>query len=311
MRQTERQLNIKRWSLVATGLIIVGLVGSWLVGIGNSGHITLDETIDVTDVSHVEVTTIAGRIEVMPIESSEARVISSGVPEDARLIVEVNDGMLTVETVWPRASLFNFAGFTDAFHLMNETPTLTVYLPMQIYEQIIINGTSGRIHVSDLTVNELQVNNLSGRIEVRDIEGNVTVDGTSGHIEIGHVTGDVNVQGRSGQITVANVTGDVRVRNLSGRINLSAIGGDIEGHNTSGAISLRNATVAQHVNLQGTSGRIEVILSSEPAHAQFNLSSTSGRTEIFGDRTTSARFGDGTYEVRLSTTSGRVSVSLE
>lgn len=282
--------NLKKLTLLALILIIVGAIGAAVVGDGNSGStVTLEEVVNATGVDHVRIRTRNQRVQIHRTTDSEARIVSSRVPSNATLIAEVVNNVLTIEMRIPRQMQFgiNFG----SIRYLTDPPGLDVYLPETMYEQVIINSTNGRIEVSDFEIADLQIETTHAAIELKNIIGNIDVSTSNGRINVSRITGEAS-----------------RLRTTNGAIEISDVIGDIEAQTTNGRITFNNETIEQHVDLQSTNGGIEVNLRSEPEHAAFNLRTTNGRTEIFGNNNTSQQFGDGRYDVTLRTSNGRITV---
>ena len=281
--------NFKLLSLIAVLLIVIGVAGAWLVGESGGSAITLEETISVANVDHVQIRTRNQRVRVHPTNDSEAKVVSTGMPANATLTVEVINNVLTIETRVPRQIIVgvNFSSFRS----LTDPPALAVYLPENVYEQVTINSTNGRVEVSGLAITDLQIETTNGSIELNDIAGNVDVQTSNGRIRVSGITGD-----------------EARFRTTNGGMELADITNHITGQTTNGRITFNHGTIEQNVDLQSTNGRIEVQLAREPEHAAFDLRTTNSRTEIFGNNNSTQQFGDGRYEVTLRTTNGRITV---
>jgi len=265
--------NFKKLVFLALLLIVIGIAGTAMVGHGSGGGITtLEEVADVTDVNHINIRTENQRVRVRSTTEDQARVVSSGMPTDATLTVEVLDDVLEVEVRMPRHNIRIGINFGD-FRSLATPPSLDVYLPLEIYNSIRVTTTNSRIDVSDVTATEIEARTTNGRIEASHLE-----------------TEEILLETTNARVEVRDVVGDVRVRSSNGRIDF------------------HNPTIAQEVNLQTTNGRIDVNLTEVPEHADFSLSTTNSRTRIFGENRTHQTFGDGTYEVRLQTTNGRITV---
>ena len=313
--------NLKVLSLIAGILIVVGIAGAWWLSDSVGGTITIEERVNIENIESVSIRTSVQSVRIHHAANSEARIISSGIPTNATLTAEVVNGVLTVETRWPRQFGINFGSFT-------ERPTLDVYLPTTMYEQITIRTSTGRIEISDFTVNDLQIEATTGAVEVSDIIGDVNIRtstgritasgitgddlyfrATTGNVELTDMRGDVNVQTSTGRITASGVTGDdFYFRVTTGNVELSHVTGHIDGQTSTGRITINNTTIAQNMNLQATTGNVAINLEREPENARFSLTTTTGRRSIFGQDNATEQFGDGRYEVTLRTSTGRITV---
>jgi len=320
--------HFKKLSLLAVGLVIIGVIGIVIVGFdGASGNvITLEETVDATNVDQVSIRTRNQSVRLHHAEDNDARIIASGLPSNATLTVEVINGVLMVEVDIPRQiQMFNFGSIRE----ITEPRGLDVYLPVIVYEQVTINSTNGRVDVSDFEIDDFRISTTNGRIVLRDIIGNVDVQTsngrvtisevsgdtvrirtTNGQIELSEVAGNVDAQTSNGRVTISKMTGDdIKIRTTNGQIELSDLSGNIDAETSNGRITFNNDTIEQNVNLQSTNGSINVNLVNQPEYAAFTLStSRHQRTTIFGNNNETQQFGDGRYEVTLRTTNGNITV---
>ena len=195
----------KTLSLVAIVLIVIGVIGGIVVGSDGSDEslTTLDETVDARDVLEVVIDARNQRVHVHQISGNEARVVSSGVATDLNLVVEVVDGVLSIESRRTTRNFqigINLGGFRE----IANPSTLEVYLPVAMYERIQINSINGRIEISDFNVGYLQIETTNARIDISDIDGDVNARTTNGRITFNNSTinQDVNLQTTNGQIKV-------------------------------------------------------------------------------------------------------------
>lgn len=158
--------------------------------------------------------------------------------------VAVTDDTLTVTCVdletWYDHIGITWSGWQDI--------ALTVYLPEQEYESLLLQTASGDIAVhSDFTFAEA---------ELRTASGDVTFTGTVGE--------QLSVQSTSGEIEVRNTTGStVQIATTSGDIELAAvqISGEAVLETISGDIALEHSD-AGSFRIKTTSGDIEGALLS-------------------------------------------------
>jgi len=265
--------NFKRLALLAVLLIVMGIAGTAVIGHGNSrGVTTVEELVDVNHVNRVNISTENQRVRVFSTTEDQVRIVSTGMPADATLTAEVMNDVLEVEVRMPRHNIRIGVNFSD-FRSLTDPPSLDVYLPGEIYDSIRVTTTNSRIEVSNVAATEIEARSTNGRIEVSNLEAE-----------------EILLETTNARVEIRDVVGDVRVRSSNGRIDFN------------------NPTIEQQVNLQTTNARIGITLSEVPEDADFSLSTTNGRTRLFGQDRTHQTFGDGTYEVRLQTTNGRIVV---
>jgi hypothetical protein len=104
------------------------------------------------------------------------------------------------------------------------------------------------------------VENGVGKIFAREVEGDVSLDGSASEIEASAIRGDLSIDTGSGKVTVEEVAGDVLVDTGSGRVGLVAIEGErVDVDTGSGHVRLDSVRAASVVVDTG-SGSVELRL---------------------------------------------------
>ena len=112
-----------------------------------------------------------------------------------------------------------------------------VYLPENYNKNIIINSTTGDIHIDEFKLATSNISLTTGDIHI-DAINNVNIKGTTGDVNVGDVN-DIVTQIRTGDIRIDNVynylsltttTGDIRIEkaNLNRNSSISSTTGDIK-----------------------------------------------------------------------------------
>jgi len=167
--------------------------------------------------------------------------------------------------------------------------------------------------------------NASIRFEVKVPRGNYKFDAissTSGDVEVTGVTGDLRASSTSGKVTVRGVTGSVNASSTSGNVYVGEINGTVSGRSTSGNVEVEIAQLsgAGDMEFSSTSGNVNVKLPSN-LDADVRMSTTSGRLktdfpltmeepERGPSRRATGRVGGGSRNLKLSSTSGNVSLLM-
>jgi hypothetical protein len=129
---------------------------------------------------------------------------------------------------------------------------------------------------------------------------------------LGSVSGDVEVSGVQGKLRAESVSGNVRVRDVTGVVSASTVSGDVE-------VEINKLEGAGDMKFSSVSGDVHVRVPVN-LDADIEMSSLSGslKTDFpieiqerrYGPgRSARARLGAGTRVLKLSTVSGRVSLS--
>lgn len=199
-----------------------------------------------------------------------------------------------------------------------------------------IESTSGEITVRNF-VGGTKLKSSSGDIESESITGNARLVTTSGEITVQHVDGDVSAESSSGDIgihkgsgarTVMTTSGDIRLDGVDGVWEIQTSSGEVwikaqEGSGsistTSGDINLKLSRLAGSLNMDSSSGLVQIGIAADNAF-DFRADTSSGDIETFFDDDLSfskrGNSAHGTYgdsedgsSVVVKTTSGDVWVS--
>ncbi len=165
--------------------------------------------------------------------------------------------------------------------------------------------------------------NASIRFEVKVPRGNYKFDAissVSGDVEVTGVNGDLRAKSVSGNVTVKGVTGAVNATSVSGNVLVGENNGAVSGKSTSGNVEVEIVQLGGVGDMEfaSVSGNVRVKL---PANldADVRMSTLSGglktdfplnieEPEHGPGRRATGRIGGGSRNLKLSTTSGSVSL---
>jgi len=146
------------------------------------------------------------------------------------------------------------------------------------------------------------------------------ISSVSGDVEVTGVTGDLRARSTSGNVTVKGVAGAVNASSTSGNVHVGEINGTVSGKSTSGNVEVEIVQLggAGDMEFASTSGDVRVKLPAS-LDADVRMSTLSGglRTDFplqieeperGPGRRATGRVGGGSRNLRLSSTSGSVSL---
>ena len=189
---------------------------------------------------------------------------------------------------------------------------LEIELPAATYELIKAKTANAKIEIDHFDVSELDLETKNGRIDAKVIQANQMQLATcNGSIEIERGSGNVSARTTNGGIKVKQLSGALTARTTNGKIAMHDVSNDIIADTTNGKIEFENQTIAQQVELSTTNSKIEIKLRQKPADARFELSTTNGKTWLFGNERNFDKYGEGEHLVDLSTTNGKIEVIVE
>lgn len=165
--------------------------------------------------------------------------------------------------------------------------------------------------------------NASIRFEVKVPRGSYkfeAISSVSGDVEVSGVIGDLRAKSVSGNVTVKGVTGAVGANSVSGNVQVGEINGTVSGKSTSGNVEVEilQLSGAGDMDFASVSGNVRVKLPSS-LDADVKMSTLSGglntdfplnivERESGPGRSAAGRIGGGSRSLRLSSTSGNVSL---
>ena len=165
----------------------------------------VDRTVDASADGHVDVSNIAGSVEVTGWSQNAVRVTGTLGRNVEELIVERDGDKVLIKVKVPK---HGGRGIDS---------DLSINVPQN--SSIDIGTVSADIDVVDVT----------GEQGLHTVSGNVNTEHTGADIEAESVSGDVEVTGNNadGEVRGSSVSGDVRVLRIAGRVKVESVSGDV------------------------------------------------------------------------------------
>ncbi|MCH7403620.1 DUF4097 family beta strand repeat-containing protein [Belliella kenyensis] len=173
--------------------------------------------------------------------------------------------------------------------------------PEQI--NLVVQGGSGKIDVTNVSSNithfqigsgranlsrikgDVELSMGSGTVDLKQVNGDVNFRGGSGRAEIAEVSGDLNVSFSSGSFQADQVAGNVSLQLSSGNAKLSKIGSIENVSVSSGSFKAEQAGLGENPNLKAGSGSIKINTNSNIEDYNFNMKAASGSIKVGDQRT--------------------------
>jgi DUF4097 and DUF4098 domain-containing protein YvlB len=184
----------------------------------------VDERRPLKPNASLEVSNVAGLIEVETWDKNELHLTGTLSDEVEKLEITGSDSRLRIEVKLPKRT----RNVEDTnLHLM--VPAGISLEASGVSADIRVRGIKGEVEANSVSGDvELQVE--SKNVEAQSVSGDVTVDApqaTTTRVE--SVSGDVVVRGIKGEVRGETVSGDVEVRAQSvRRVELQSVSGDLE-----------------------------------------------------------------------------------
>jgi hypothetical protein len=180
-----------------------------------------------------------------------------------------------------------------------------------------VESSSGSGHLKLTNIGDtVRASTGSGRISVDGVKGEVHASTGSGEIEATGVAGGLHASTGSGSVTLRQTApGDVEVNTGSGTLQLEGVHGSVRAQTASGNITVegegqdswRLSTASGNVTVrlpgqQGFTLHAHTVSGSVHSDRELTVQGTLGKHELEG------KFGDGRFNLEVSTVSGNIRV---
>ena len=278
--------NVIVWLIIGIALILTGtlLIGGAMTMIKwNFLDLSLNEFetkeyVISDSYENIRIFSKDADILIEPSGSEETKIICIE-QKNLTYSAEVKDNTLLIETTDTRK-------WTDYISFNIKQRKITVCLPQDEYENLIINGDTGYVNVaSEFKFNNIEISQSTGKIlNFASAKNNITLSTNTGGITVGNVcaknisvnvtTGKVNLEDISCENLISNGnTGDILLKNTEAtQMNITRSTGDVELDNCDGkSISIETNTgdikgslkTPKIFETKTSTGKIEVPESSE------------------------------------------------
>ncbi len=192
---------------------------------------------------------------ILPTEETTTSVVCFE-QEKAKHTVEVKDNTLYIQVVDTRA-------WYEHISISFQSPKITVYLPQEEYETVLVKASTADIRMETLSAKTLDLALSTGDMTLTNIQCmNIKAAATTGDIHLKQVIA-------SQEFTVKNSTGDVIVEGCDAdRLKIQTSTGDIKGwllspkvflsHADTGSVSVPQTTEGGLCELHTGTGDIDV-----------------------------------------------------
>lgn len=299
-------LNIKKLSMIASLLLLIGIIGSTATYKFISKPESLTEEIKITDydLSDIEVSINDGRIELVPTNEMTALIEISGYNLKNNFSSTVTDSTLSITYKETAKKLYNF-------DLAKRSVNVKVYIPKKIYNTLSVHANNGRIVAKELNANEMNLNANDGSIDLQNINADsLSVNSNNGRIKADSLRGTTfKLQANDGRITLNDLTTDsVSIVSHNGKIELKEVTGALLAKANDGSINLVTDKIDYPIDFSTHNGKIHIQTNDEPVNAEIQAQAKNGSITIFGEKKSHTVFGSGKNKIDLSSNNGRIVV---
>ncbi|MFD1360100.1 DUF4097 family beta strand repeat-containing protein [Lentibacillus salinarum] len=263
--------SIKKISIVASVLLLVGVIGSLITfnTINNSVPVSEEAIID-DNLTDIEIRADNEQVRLNSTDDDKAKVALSGrITEGIKkqLNVDVEGSTLSIELEDEDRKFFKF------FDFIGTSLTLNVYLPEKAYESLQVDIDNGSFQAEQFSIKNVEAEVDNGYLEMKNIAATM-------------ITTEVD----NGKVFLENTEG-----NINGKVN-------------NGKIYLKTKNLDRPITLESNNGNIRIETDKEPTNTIFDIKTDNGNATVFGSSNWDTVTGDGDNLIKLTTNNGNINV---
>ncbi len=172
--------------------------------------------------------------------------------------------------------LVQFSSFED----FNKDYYIELLIPKNCSSNLKINSTNGKVYISDILCDDIDVTNVNGQIQLENIKSN----------------GDITLETVNSEIILENAkTNDLEVSNVNGKIDIYEVD-------------------AENIDVDSVNGEINLSLLGKIDDYTFDIEYVNGTSTITDENKKQLydvqSFGNGKKEVNINTVNGKISIDI-
>ncbi|MGG4265460.1 DUF4097 family beta strand repeat-containing protein [Peribacillus simplex] len=262
-------INVKKLSIIALVLLLVGVIGSLFTFSQVMDKETTTEEKTISEiVTDVQVDADNAAVEIISTKDKDTRIelVSKGVD------VSKLDFSADVEGKKLSVTLKDKQTFSFGFQI--QSLHLKVYVPEKSYKSFVVKSDNGKVQMNELEIKNLYVESENDRVELNDI-----------------------------------VSEKVEVKSANGRVDLNNVEGNLVGSSNNGKISLVTKDLDRNIQLESDNGKIMIKTDKEPTNTTFDVHVDNGKIDILNKYDRNVVIGKGENLVKLETNNGKIEVT--
>lgn len=262
----------KLWMILASGLLIIGIVG--MIFTYSSAYekttVKQEETFDES-FEEMDVQMSNTKTEVISTDKDTSKITLEGKKykndstED--FSIDVEDNKLIVKQKDTRHHLINFDFFQPSL-------SLKIHLPKKQYEALYVSGSNGRIDMKQIQADHIKLQSGNGVVNLSQVSGE-TIDASTSN----------------------------------GKLKFKDVDGKIKGNTNNGLISLETTDLDRDIELKSSNGLIDIKTENEPTNTTFVADTGNGTANILDKYNGGTVIGDGDHTIELTTGNGKITVT--
>jgi DUF4097 and DUF4098 domain-containing protein YvlB len=285
-------MNTRSLAMAALLSLAAGAPAAWAE--------TINESAAVHPHGEVEISNIAGRIDVLGWDQDRIEVTGTLGAGAERLEFRTRDRHTLIKVEHPSGA--------------RQVGPSELRVRMPVGSRLVVAGVS-----ADVTVRDLQ-----GAQRIHSVSGNIDTVMSGEDVQIQTVSGRVQLDGGGapGMLTITTVSGDAELRNVAGELVLQTVSGDLEIdgpglerariRTTNGSARLQSTPLPDaRIEMEAVNGSLTLLLGPEP-DAEFTLATFNGRIDnaIGPEPARTSRFAPG-MQLRFTSGNGSARVNME
>lgn len=277
---------IKKLSIVALSLLLIGIVGSIVTGKAKLKRPEIIKEVEIESHFHsINVQSNNAKVVLFPTDKEKAKIELFSNDDKAKLTANVQEKTLSVKLKEKTNKLF-------AFDIFPTTTTLTVYVPKRMYETIQAKNNNGYLEINDLNGKKLDLDTDNGNIIIQNMQAQ-----------------DISIKTNNGRSQLNTVKANkVRIETDNGSIKINDVDADIVGKTHNGKITMTTKEMERPLALYTHNGKIEIQTDKKPTNALLDVKVDNGSVRMFGEKDWDAVIGEGENLIKLTTHNGSITV---
>lgn len=254
----------KKWIIIATSLIVLGLILFIAVMMVNQWDFAKLNTVKYEsntyqineDFNNISLKTDTANILFVPSDDGICKV-ACYEQEKSKHSVSVNDGTLTINLVDVRK------WYEHIINISIDEPKITVYLPKDEYAALLVKESTGSIEIPEnFKFESIDISASTGGVKCySSVAEFIKITTTTGDICVENVsTGSLDLSVTTGNVIANSITceGDITVGVSTGKTDLTNVKcKNINSIGSTGGISLKNVIATEQFSIERSTGSVK------------------------------------------------------
>ena len=265
-----------------------------------------------TDFNQVEIKSDKANIKIIPSSDEKPYIHVKDNNGKTKVVMDVHQNKLKIRVVREETLKKFFFVFINVN--ISTNVQVTIQLPQKLYEEIVVKNEIGQIDIEALQAKNFFFETDIGRIVMQDLlSSTVKAETDNGRIVIERSNfTNVIATTDNGRIIVNKSKAEkFELSTDNGRIELNDVNGEILASTDNGRIEGYLPVVTKPLSWKTDNGSIMLKTDQPLDDASISAKSDLGRIDVYGEKGSNFKFGNGSIPIRLKTDMGRITVMTE